>query len=131
MSRVARSIIPLLVVLSGCATGTSGLDVRTEAVGTVSFQLGKPALYPAASGVDVIGSACRIGTNTALSPRRVRIEHLSATSEIVDVATAPMPWLSTRADQRCGHYSLAVTWNPADGETVRACFDRGHACPAP
>jgi len=59
----------------------------------------------------------------------VRIEHVAATGAVVDVAHASIPAIYRRADQACSGYSTKVAWRMADGDSVRACFDRGHGCP--
>ena len=124
------TLLPLVTALASCAALSGAPAVTAEATGSAYFSLSRPAIYKAGEGLLLAGRACRVARSTVLSPARVRVEHVSAAGEIVQSAHAFLPPIFRRADQRCADYSLKVAWQVGEGESVRACFDRGHACPA-
>ena len=115
--------------LAGCAGAGSSLVVNTEAAGSSYFSLGRPVAYKAGVGLELAGRVCRRARTTVLTPSRIRLEHVAAGGEVVGVAHAFLPQISRRADLPCSEYRAAVAWTLAEGDTIRACFDRGHACP--
>ena len=60
----------------------------------------------------------------------MRIEHVAATGDVVEVAHAGVPAIYGQADAACANYGVRVRWKMADGEALRACFDRGRSCRA-
>lgn len=104
--------------------------VESQATGSGAFSVSRPAVYKVKDRLALAGSVCRRARSTLLSPRAVRVEHVSATGAVLESGRAGLAAISRRADQACSHYSLIVDWKLADGEAVRACFDRGHPCPA-
>ncbi|HZL00691.1 MAG TPA: hypothetical protein VFC47_12405 [Caulobacteraceae bacterium] len=124
------ALSPALACLVSCATPGSSVEVGSQATGSSYFTLSRPAVYKARVGLELAGRACRRARTTLLSPSRVRLEHVAANGEVAESARAYLPPLSRRADQACASYAARVTWRLGDGETVRACFDRGRPCPA-
>ncbi len=76
------------------------------------------------------GTVCRRARSIGLTPGRVRLDHLDSGGAVLQSAKAYLPPIGARVDQRCSHYRTTVSWTLAKDETVRACFDRGRACPA-
>jgi hypothetical protein len=122
-------LISIGAVLTGCATATDAVHITSEASASPYFSIGAPAAYKAPGGLELAGRVCRRSRSTSLSPPRVRLEHLTAMGEIADVAHAGVPAIQRSSDQACRTYATKVSWQLADGDTVRACFDRGRACP--
>lgn len=123
-------LLTLASALASCAGLASAPAVTAEATGSTNFSLSRPAIYKAGEALLLAGRACRLARSTLLSPPRVRVEHVSAAGEIMQTAHAYLPAIFRRTDQRCSDYSLKVAWQVGEGESVRTCFDRGHACPA-
>jgi hypothetical protein len=103
--------------------------VVTEASGSPYFSLGAPGVYKADGGLQLAGRVCRRSRSTLLSPSRVRLEHVPATGEITEIAHAGIAAIYANADQPCSDYTTRVTWQMGEGDSVRACFDHGRACP--
>ncbi|HEY5105239.1 MAG TPA: hypothetical protein VII73_00560 [Caulobacteraceae bacterium] len=119
----------IAVMLVGCATAGDSVVVNSEAAGSSYFSLGRPVVYKVHGGLELAGQACRRGRTTLLSPSRIRLEHVAVGGGVAEVAHAYLPPISRRADQPCSRYSTVAAWTFADGDAIRACFDRGHACP--
>lgn len=127
-----RSLMGLPIIaalLVGCGTVGSPVTVGSQASGSAYFSVSRPGVYKVASGLQLTGRVCRRSRTTLLSPPRVRLEHVSATGDIVDTTHASVGAIYRNPDQPCSDYSARVGWQIADGETVRACFDHGHSCP--
>ena len=124
--------MPLLAVtcLAACATSESAAPITSQATGSSYFRLGAPGVYKAGDGLLLAGRVCRLGRTTLLSPPRVRLEHVSVNGEPLQATHASVAAIYESADQACSNYSARVSWRFAEGEAVRACFDRGRACPA-
>ena len=114
--------------LAACAVSGSSVEVKSEASGSSYFSLGAPAVYAAPDGLRLVGRVCRRARTTLLSPPGVRLEHIGATGDVLDVAHAGLAAIYRNVDQACTHYATRVGWRVADGESVRACFDRGRPC---
>ncbi len=126
---IALPIVAGLLV-AGCGTVGDSVTVSSQASGSNYFSLSRPGVYKIASGLQLAGRVCRRSRTTQLSPPRVRLEHVSAAGDVVETSHASVGAIYRNADQPCSDYVARVTWQIADGETVRACFDRSHACPA-
>jgi hypothetical protein len=126
----ARMPLDLVIVAAtlAIATGSTGATVTTEATGTANFSLSEPALRQAGSGITISGSACRRARSTLLSPRSIRLEHVVAGEQVSQTARAFVQ-ISRELNRRCSQFSTKVAWVLADGDSVRACFDHGKACP--
>jgi hypothetical protein len=115
--------------LSACAAAPQSVHIASEASASPYFSLGAPAAYKAQGGLQLAGRVCRRALTTSLSPARIRLEHVTTSGETTDVAHAAVPPIQRSSDQSCRTYAAKVAWQLADGDTVRACFDRGHPCP--
>jgi hypothetical protein len=115
--------------VASCATSEANVDMVSQATGSAYFTLGAPRLYGDGSDLRAVGRVCRRSRTTQLSPARVRLEHIGAGGQIVEVARARVPAIYRNADQSCADYGARVNWRVAQGETIRACFDRARACP--
>ena len=116
--------------VASCATGPTSVQVSAQAEGSTYFRLAPPAVYKAGSGLELAGRVCRRAHTTLLSPREVRIEHLSASGALLDVTLARVAPIHPGADQSCANYaSRTVDWKLAEDDLIRACFARNHACP--
>ena len=124
------SLIAVAACLAGCATPGSSVEVGSQASGSPYFNLSRPGVYKVQDGLQLAGRVCRRARTTLLSPPRVRLEHVAATGAVIEFAHAYIPAIYRHEDQACSGYSTRVGWQIADGETVRACFDRGRSCPA-
>ena len=118
-----------LATLAACSTTGDTVQVTSEAKGSDSFSLGTPGAYKEGSGLRLTGRVCRLARSTALSPPRIRIEHVAVSGYVTETAQASVPTIYRSTDQTCRTYSARVGWVLAEGDTVRACFDRGRACP--
>lgn len=137
MSRVARSpatrrcIAAIALLASGCAGAPrQNVEIVSQAKGSAYFSLGAPAISKTDNGQLVAGRVCRLGRSTLLSPPGIRVEHRRAAGQLVATAHAYLPEIYLARDQNCADYAAKVTWTIAPGDIVRACFDRGSACPA-
>ena len=65
-----------------------------------------------------------------LSPPAVRLEHIGPVGEVLGTARTRVAAIHRTADQPCASYATHVDWALADGESLRACLDRGRPCPA-
>ena len=126
---VSRLSLVAVGLLTGCAASGASVEIVSQASGSPYFSLDRPGAYKAGNGLRVAGRVCRRSRTTLLSPPLVRLEHLAATGEVIEIARAAIPVIYRRADQACSNYSAHVGWKVAEAETVRACFDRGKACP--
>lgn len=130
-----RKIWPPIAAAAGLAAGacasvsSPSADVVSEAQGSAYFSLGAPTLSKTSTGQHVAGRVCRIGRTTILSPPAIRVEHRGADDALRDVAQAYVREIYLARDQTCSDYSAKVAWTLAPGDIVRACFDRGAACP--
>jgi hypothetical protein len=106
------------------------VKIVSEAKGSDFFSLGAPAMVKTDKGQHVGGRVCRLGRTTLLSPPRIRVEHLLAAGRVAEVAHAYVPSIYRATDQTCSDYGANVAWIMSEGDVVRACFDRGAACPA-
>ena len=111
-----------------CASSVPMLPINSVAVGSANFELERPVFFARASGAFIEGRACRRGLSTLLSPEHVRLEDISSAGELRHVAEAYLPLLPVKFTERCEHYHAAVAWRPLPGDTIRACFERGHGC---
>ena len=127
-SHKTRLALLTLTALSACATSGNTLQVASEAKGSDYFSLSPTGVYKDLSGLRLAGRVCRQRRSTLLSPPTIRIEHLGSNGEVLDTARAAAPTIYNRYDQACSGYSARVSWAFAEGETVRACFDRGGVC---
>lgn len=126
------SLIALLLLatgLSGCATAGTWTGVTSDSSGSSYFSVGRPGVYKVDGGLQVTGRVCRRARTTVLSPPGVRLEHLGANGEVVESTHASVRSISRRADQACSPYGARVGWTLGEGDAIRACLDRGHACP--
>jgi hypothetical protein len=127
--RSAAALLAAALVPPGaCAAPGSPMDVPYQATGSSYFSLGRPGAYKVQGGLELTGRVCRRARTTLLSPSRVRIEHIAAGGDVVEAAHASVPVIYGRADVACAHYAVRVDWKLADGEALRACFDRGRSC---
>jgi hypothetical protein len=133
----APSTLPrFLVVAAGlfaaaCATIPSeSVKVISEGKGSDYFSLGAPAMSKSATGQYVAGRVCRLNRSTLLSPPSIRVEHLSAGGQLLDVAHAYLAEIYLARDQNCSDYAAKVSWTMGTGDIVRACFDHEAVCPA-
>jgi len=129
MTRTIMVISIAAGLLAGCATVGDSVTVGSQASGSPYFYLSRPGVYKLATGLQLMGRVCRRSRATQLSPPRVRLEHVSATGDVVEISHASVGAIYRNADQPCSDYSARVGWQIADGETIRACFDHGRACP--
>ena len=118
------------LALAGCAASGATVDVVSQASGSAYFNLSRPAAYGVEGGLGLAGRLCRRGRTTVLSPPAVRLEHVSPTGDIVEVARGRVAAIYRRSDQACATYHARVGWRLAPGDVIRACVDRGRACPA-
>jgi hypothetical protein len=116
--------------MSACATPGASVQVTSQASGSPYFSLGAPGVYKVDGGLRLAGRVCRRARTTLLSPSRIRLEHVAASGEVADVARASVAAIYRNADQACSSYAVRVAWQIADGEALRACFDRGRPCPS-
>jgi hypothetical protein len=128
-SPVAALMFLLLANLAACASAGASVDVTSEASSSSYFRLSRPSLYKTQGGLSLVGRVCRLGRTTLLSPPRVRLEHLDASGSPVEIAHAPLGAIYRNPDQPCTDYAARVGWTLTEGDTVRACFERGRACP--
>ena len=125
------SVAYLALALAACATTPAEtVKVLTEAKGSDYFSLGAPAVSKSGSGQAVAGRVCRLGRSTLLSPPLIRVEHLRSGGGLVEAGRAYVPEIYGVRDQTCADYAAKVAWTLNPGDIVRACFDRGSACPA-
>jgi hypothetical protein len=117
------------VTLASCAAAGPLLPVYGDATGSDYFSLSRPFAYRANGGLELTGKACRRSGTTLLSPLWVRLERVTPMEEVSQSTRASLPPIYMRADQACARYSTVVGWTFAAGDTLRACLDRGHACP--
>ena len=105
------------------------MKVVSQASGTAYFSLGPPGAYAAGEGLLLAGRVCRRARNTRLSPGAVRLERVDPSGAVVAHVDALVPPIYRRADQACAAYSRTTSWKLAEGDSVRACFERGVPCP--
>ncbi|WCM25028.1 hypothetical protein NDN01_13115 [Sphingomonas sp. QA11] len=105
------------------------MDIQTQASGSPYFSLGAPVAYKVENGMELAGRVCRRVRTTLLSPSGVRLEHIGVSGDRLQTAHASVGAIYRSADQACTRYVARVAWTMVDGEAVRACFDRGKACP--
>lgn len=128
-SRAAAAAAALAA--AACASAPSeSVKIVSEAKGSRAFSLGAPAMFKTAAGQHLGGRVCRLGLSTLLSPPAIRVEHLSASGRLINVAHAYLPEIYRARDQTCSDYGAKVAWAMGPGDIVRACFDRGGGCPA-
>jgi hypothetical protein len=127
--RGATALALIAGSLAACVTAGSGVAVNSAATGSSAFSLGAPGAYKTKSGLVLVGRICRRGRSTSLTPARVRVDHVAATGEVTASAHAAVRAIGRRADERCSSYGVNVDWTVAESESLRACFDRGRACP--
>lgn len=131
ISRKSLLALAMTLAAAGCAGGGGPTArINAQSTGSAYFNLSRPGLYERAGGLQLVGRVCRRGRVTLLSPPRVRLEHVSAGGDVVDTARAAVAPIYGRVDQPCSNYALRVAWRVADGDSIRACFDHGRACPA-
>jgi len=131
MARCRRFLLLALAPsLAACATSANEVRVVSEAHGSDFFSLGAPGVYKGGGRLRVGGRVCRLRRSTLLSPPAIRIEHLGGGAKVLDTAFAPSPIINRSFDQACRTYSTQVAWTLGEGDTLRACFNHGHACPA-
>jgi len=124
----AANVLLVSAGLASCATGGSWVNVSAEASSSPYFNLSRPGVYKVEGGLEIAGRVCRMARTTLLSPSGVRLEHIAASGDGIEIARASIAPINRHADQRCSDYATVVHWALADGESVRACIDRGHAC---
>ena len=124
------TILIAAACLAACATPGSSVVVSSQASGSAYFSLSRPGVYKVQDGLELAGRVCRRARTTLLSPSRVRLEHIGASGDTIGVVHASVPPIYRREDQACSDYATRVGWRIADGESLRACFDRGRPCPA-
>ena len=130
MARCRRFLTPALALgLAACATSGNEVRIVSQAHGSDFFSLGAPGVYKASKGLHVGGRVCRMGRSTVFSPRTIRIEHLDNGGRLLDTTYAASPAINRTFDEACRSYSTRVTWTLGEGDTLRACFDHGRACP--
>lgn len=123
-------ILAVAVYVAACASAENWMTVTTESTGSPYFSLGRPGVYKEKTGLVLAGRVCRLARSTLLSPPRVRLEHIGvATGEVIEHTVTHVAAIYRGADQACSDYATPVTWTLAEGDLVRACFDRGHDCP--
>jgi hypothetical protein len=131
MARCRRLLLSALALgLAACATSADKVRIVTQAHGSDFFSLGAPGAYRAGGKLRVGGRVCRLRRSTLLSPQAIRIEHLNSGAKLLDTAFAGSPIINRTFDEACRTYSTQVTWTLGEGDTLRACFDHGHACPS-
>ena len=118
-----------LATLTACAVARETVQVTAEAKGSESFSLGPPTAYRAGDGIRLSGRVCRLGRSTALSPPSIRLEHVARDGGIVETSQSSVATIYRSTDQACRTYAANLAWALADGDTVRACFDRARPCP--
>jgi hypothetical protein len=131
MARSWRFLLPGLALgLAACVTSANEVRIVTQAHGSDFFSLGAPGVYKAGDHLRVGGRVCRLRRSTVFSPQAIRIEHLDKGARLLDTAFAASPAINRTFDEACRTYSTKVAWTLGEGDTLRACFDHGHACPA-
>lgn len=128
--RFARVSGPALALAACAGLPAEPVRVTAEAKGSAFFSLGAPTISKTGAGQHLAGRVCRLGRSTLLSPPRIRVEHRAADGQLRDVAQAHIPEIYLARDQTCSDYAAKVAWSLAEGDVVRACFDRGLPCPA-
>jgi len=116
--------------LAACASSGSSVVVSSQASGSTYFSLSRPGVYKVDGGLELAGRVCRRARTSLLSPSRVRLEQVGAGGDTIAVAHAAVPAIYHRQDQACSHYATRVAWRIEDGQSIRACFDRGGQCPS-
>ena len=127
----SRSHVLVLIAaccLAGCASDGSSVPVSSQAAGSSYFSLTPPAVSKVEGGFELSGRLCRRARTTPLSPPGVRLEHIAANGEPIEVARAPIATIYRNADQACSDYATRVAWRIGEGDSVRACIDHGHPC---
>ena len=124
------AILGVAACLVGCASSGSSVEVSSQASGSAYFSLSRPGVYKVRDGLEIAGRVCRRARTTLLSPPRVRLEHLATDGATLDVAHAGVAAIYRNPENACTDYAARVAWTIADGESVRACLDRGRPCPA-
>jgi hypothetical protein len=126
-----RSLIALLpaTCLAACATAGTWTGVTSDSSGSSYFNVGRPGVYKVDGGLQVTGRVCRLARTTVLSPPGVRLERVATSGEVVESTHANVRSISRRSDQACAPYNARVGWTLAETDSIRACLDRGHACP--
>ena len=119
----------MVLIALALASSVGATAPDTESIGSAFFSLSPPSLSRQKAGVYVSGRVCRLGAVTLLSPEWVRIEHHGAGGS--EIARAEIPPIHRGVGQSCANYGVEVNWEFAAGDLVRACFDRGKACPPP
>ena len=119
----------LLLLAGGCAD-TQTVELTSQASGSAYFSVSRPYAYKSADGFRLTGRVCRRARTTGLSPPRVRLEHVGPEGGVLHIALARVGAIQRAGDQPCSTYLKQVDWMMATGDTVRACLDRGRACPA-
>jgi hypothetical protein len=123
--------IALTLIAVGCAAiPTETVKILSEAKGSGYFSLGAPGMSKTATGQTLAGRVCRLAQSTLLSPPAIRIDHLDGAGRRLETAHAYVPEIYLARDQTCSDYAAKVAWTLSPGDKVRACFDRGAACPA-
>jgi hypothetical protein len=118
------------LALASCTTvGGPSIAVTAQASDSPYFSLSRPGVYKSGSGLVLTGRVCRKSRSTLLSPSAVRVEHLTASGQLAEVAHASVSAIYGKADQACASYTSHVLWSLTEGDTVKVCFDHGHACP--
>lgn len=103
--------------------------VVSQARGSDFFSLGAPAVAKSGDELRLAGRICRLRRSTLLTPREIRIEHLSADGRMLDTVDASAPLINRSWDEACRSYSRRVPWTLAQGDMIVACFEHGRRCP--
>jgi len=128
MLKACFTLMSTLMLVS-CSVSGSPFEMTSQASGSSYFSLSAPAAYKLDTGLQLTGRICRVARTTLLSPPRVRIEHISIDGMVSEFTSASVAAIYRNADQACANYTKRVNWQVAKGESVRACFDHGDACP--
>ncbi len=130
MNRISSMALLLSAALTAaCASFGPTVEVVSQASGSASFSLGTPSVYKSGDELAIVGRVCRRSRSTLLSPSRLRLEHVSMGGQPLETAQAGLTAIYDNPDQACTDYSVRVRWRIVQGETIRACFDRGRPCP--
>jgi hypothetical protein len=119
-----------IFVLAAGSAASQAMDLTSQASGSAYFTLSRPYASKTHDGFRLAGRVCRRSHTTVLSPPRVRLEHLGPGGAVSETGMARIGAIYRPSDQACSSYAKEVRWTMASGDMVRACFDRGRACPA-
>lgn len=111
-----RLMTTMVLAAAGCASGPT-LSPTIELAPSAMATLRQPYVTADSKGMKVSGWLCRRNLHQ-LSPRRVRVERLATSGQVIDAMEAPV---ARGHKSRCELYRVQTPWVPDEKERLRVC----------